>query len=167
MCSRSAGCGNRPCIAHRASGREIVSTAGPSICRHCILPARIAWRLAPPDARVFDDDRGDDPARELLALRAAHSAGLLKPPAGTRLVVAGSEEAKRVDLESDATSLVYCFGSAVRFESDLSIARSDQAVAGWLKRANPGNWEPVEWDELLDGSRGPRRAKRYGIQCIR
>lgn len=37
----------------------------------------------------------------------------------------------------------------------LHIARSDAPSRDWLRNANPGNWHPVEWDELLDGRLGP------------
>lgn len=104
---------------------------------------------------MLNDNRGDDPSLALLALRAAHCAGSLVPPEGTRLVVAESNETEDLDLESESVSLVYCLGSDVRFTSALSIARSDEPVPSWLKRANPGNWDPVEWDELLDGLLGP------------
>ena len=104
---------------------------------------------------MIKTNRGDVPSLELLVLRAAHSAGLLVPPKGTRLVVAESDETQDLDLESESVSLVYCFGPDVRFASELHIARSDQTVPAWLKKANPGNWDPVEWDELLDGLLGP------------
>ncbi len=35
------------------------------------------------------------------------------------------------------------------------IVRSDGAPDGGLRRLNPGNWEPDEWDDLLDGILGP------------
>lgn len=104
---------------------------------------------------MLETNRGDVPSLELLVLRAAHCAGSLTPPEGTRLVVAGSDETADLDLESASVSLVYCFGPDVRFASELHIARSDQSVPAWLKKANPGNWDPVEWDELLDGLLGP------------
>lgn len=104
---------------------------------------------------MLKTNRGDDPSLELLALRAAHSAGSLVPPEGTRLVAAESKETQDLDLESECLCLVYCFGPDVRFASELHLTRSDQTVPAWLKKANPGNWEPVEWDELLDGLLGP------------
>jgi len=42
-----------------------------------------------------------------------------------------------------------------RFASDLHIERSDASNTAALRDANPGNWLPVEWDELLDGRLGP------------
>ena len=37
---------------------------------------------------------------------------------------------------------------------EAQIVRSDAPTSA-LRDANPGNWEPVEWDELLDGKLGP------------
>jgi hypothetical protein len=42
-----------------------------------------------------------------------------------------------------------------RFASTARIVRSDTASLDALRGANPGNWHPVEWDELLDGRLGP------------
>ena len=52
-------------------------------------------------------------------------------------------------------SLVYVIPPGVSFTSDVTMHRSDDAVPSWLRQANPGNWEPIEWDELLDGKLGP------------
>jgi GNAT superfamily N-acetyltransferase len=49
----------------------------------------------------------------------------------------------------------FVFPANVRFSSDNHIERSDRACNGDLRRANPGNWQAVEWDELLDGTLGP------------
>jgi GNAT superfamily N-acetyltransferase len=38
---------------------------------------------------------------------------------------------------------------------DARIVRSDVPPTNELRNANPGNWEPIEWDELLDGLLGP------------
>jgi RimJ/RimL family protein N-acetyltransferase len=37
---------------------------------------------------------------------------------------------------------------------EAHIVRSDAPQTNALRNANPGNWEPVEWDELLDGHLG-------------
>jgi RimJ/RimL family protein N-acetyltransferase len=42
---------------------------------------------------------------------------------------------------------------AVRFS--VPVLRSDRPFPPWLRDANPGNWHPIEWDELLDGQLGP------------
>jgi hypothetical protein len=41
------------------------------------------------------------------------------------------------------------------FSSQVHIERSDTSSRNALRNANPGNWHPVEWGELLDGSLGP------------
>jgi RimJ/RimL family protein N-acetyltransferase len=53
------------------------------------------------------------------------------------------------------TQLVYAIHPGVRHEADAPIQRSDGRVPAWLRRANPGDWHPVEWNELLDGQLGP------------
>jgi len=42
-----------------------------------------------------------------------------------------------------------------QFPSDARIERSDGPPCAALRTANPGNWHPVEWHELLDGRLGP------------
>jgi hypothetical protein len=49
----------------------------------------------------------------------------------------------------------YLVGPDVRFSSDVRIERSDAPRGEGLRGSNPGNWHPVEWDELLDGQLGP------------
>lgn len=50
----------------------------------------------------------------------------------------------------------YVFEDHIRpVASSARVIRSDAAGRDELRRANPGNWEPVEWDELLDGLLGP------------
>jgi hypothetical protein len=49
----------------------------------------------------------------------------------------------------------FVFPDDVRYGGDLPIERSDRAGAASLRHANPGNWHPVEWDELVDGRLGP------------
>ncbi len=45
--------------------------------------------------------------------------------------------------------------AAPQLGSGLRIERSDASTEDVLRNANPGNWHPVEWDELLDGCLGP------------
>src|SRR5262245_35473981 len=52
-------------------------------------------------------------------------------------------------------TLVYAIEPALMCISSPAILRSDQATRSWMRGANPGNWHPVEWDELLDGCLGP------------
>jgi hypothetical protein len=49
----------------------------------------------------------------------------------------------------------YLVPDDLRFDSPIAIARSDGSSVDRLRNANPGNWHPVEWDELLDGQLGP------------
>lgn len=44
----------------------------------------------------------------------------------------------------------------VRFPIDAPILRSgDPGAADALRGANPGDWHPIEWNELIDGQLGP------------
>jgi RimJ/RimL family protein N-acetyltransferase len=45
--------------------------------------------------------------------------------------------------------------AAPQLWSGLRIERSDASTGDALRNANPGNWHPVEWGELLDGRLGP------------
>ncbi len=58
------------------------------------------------------------------------------------------------DVQRDA-NVVYLIGPEARFGSGEAIERSDRPAPEWMRDANPGNWEPVEWNELLDGCLGP------------
>ena len=49
----------------------------------------------------------------------------------------------------------YVFPDDTEFVVGTSIARSDGADTEALRGANPGNWHPIEWSELLDGKLGP------------
>jgi RimJ/RimL family protein N-acetyltransferase len=49
----------------------------------------------------------------------------------------------------------YLFPQNTQFKSDVHIERSGAAINDALRAANPGNWHPVEWNELLDGRLGP------------
>lgn len=54
-----------------------------------------------------------------------------------------------------SVGIVYLIEPEARFESDAAIERSDRPTPEWMRDANPGNWEPIEWNELLDGCLGP------------
>jgi RimJ/RimL family protein N-acetyltransferase len=75
-------------------------------------------------------------------------------------VPAALEPCRRI-LEADGASLLRCGGPSfliderARFDSPVRIERSDRWNGQALRNANPGNWEPVEWNELLDGLLGP------------
>ena len=49
----------------------------------------------------------------------------------------------------------FVFPDAVPAIPGVRVERSDRPGREALRGANPGNWEPVEWDELLDGRLGP------------
>lgn len=49
----------------------------------------------------------------------------------------------------------FVFPDAVPSSPDVRVERSDRPLGAALRGANPGNWQPVEWDELLDGRLGP------------
>ena len=49
----------------------------------------------------------------------------------------------------------YVFPDAVPPRPGVLVERSDRPGRDVLRGANPGNWESVEWDELLDGRLGP------------
>jgi RimJ/RimL family protein N-acetyltransferase len=42
-----------------------------------------------------------------------------------------------------------------RFSYDIHVERCDTSSTAALRHANPGNWHPIEWNELLDGRLGP------------
>jgi RimJ/RimL family protein N-acetyltransferase len=50
---------------------------------------------------------------------------------------------------------IYLIPPDTQFASALDIERSDASRGDALRQANPGNWHPVEWTELLDGKLGP------------
>ena len=49
----------------------------------------------------------------------------------------------------------YLIEPGTHFATTVHIERSDTSNGERLRAANPGNWEPIEWDELLDGRLGP------------
>jgi hypothetical protein len=49
----------------------------------------------------------------------------------------------------------FVFPDDVRHGAQVPIERSDTSDTAPLRDANPGNWHPVEWVELLDGRLGP------------
>lgn len=49
----------------------------------------------------------------------------------------------------------YLISGLIGAESTVDIVGSGDADIDVLRAANPGNWEPDEWDGLLDGTLGP------------
>jgi RimJ/RimL family protein N-acetyltransferase len=64
-------------------------------------------------------------------------------------------------LDADARALPRSAGPSYLIEEGsasepaVHIERSDTSSGAALRSANPGNWQPVEWEELLDGRLGP------------
>lgn len=54
-----------------------------------------------------------------------------------------------------STSLTYLIEPSVAYSAAVESVRSDRALLPWVRDANPGNWEPDEWDDLLEGREGP------------
>jgi RimJ/RimL family protein N-acetyltransferase len=51
--------------------------------------------------------------------------------------------------------LVFMIPGDTRFRSAAHIERSDAPPGEVVRNGNPGNWHPVEWEELLEGRLGP------------
>jgi RimJ/RimL family protein N-acetyltransferase len=49
----------------------------------------------------------------------------------------------------------YLVPDSVVFPSEATLLRSDASELSALRDANPGNWAPGEWHELLEGRHGP------------
>lgn len=49
----------------------------------------------------------------------------------------------------------FVFSDVVPSSTGIDVERSDGPRREALRDANPGNWLPIEWDELLDGRLGP------------
>lgn len=64
------------------------------------------------------------------------------------------------------TSLWYLMGPTPLFHPGAHIERSDSWRGDLLRSQNPGNWHPVEWDELLDGDLGPWAIATQGADVI-
>lgn len=60
----------------------------------------------------------------------------------------------------------YLIPPDTRFASDVTIERSDGPNVERMRAGNPGNWHPVEWDELLGGRFGPWAIATEGDQVV-
>lgn len=94
--------------------------------------------LVPALADAFDQSPHVAPDREPSALVACRA--ILEPTCAPLSLEAGPS---------------YLIEPDVRFEAQTEIIRSDAPESRWLRQGNPGNWEPDEWDDLLDGTLGP------------
>jgi RimJ/RimL family protein N-acetyltransferase len=68
---------------------------------------------------------------------------LISEPSGARRVAAASQWRAACLLSIEES----------KFETSFVVERSDRSSA--FRGANPGNWHPIEWNELLDGRLGP------------
>lgn len=112
-----------------ATGREALNVAS-------IIPADL---VAPLEAAFNNHHHPDHPTTS--------------PPALEECERCLAAEGWRV--RTEAASLIYIMDPDVPFSSDVVMYRSDQSFPAWLPEANPGNWESVEWDELVSGKLGP------------
>ena len=69
------------------------------------------------------------------------------------------------DVPSEA-SLVYLVDHEVQVASDADMQRSDAPLPAWMGDANPGNWHPIEWAELLEGRLGPWAMASEGERVV-
>jgi RimJ/RimL family protein N-acetyltransferase len=111
------------------------STAGQALWIGALVPDEIAAELRAafdraPLARVPAEP---PPALELCRRALADRGRALPETAGPSFLI-------------DAT---------LPIEGQVHLARSDAAPGEFLRRANPGDWHPVEWGELIDGRLGP------------
>jgi RimJ/RimL family protein N-acetyltransferase len=94
-------------------------------------------------------------AAELAAAfdRAPHSSSPSEPPPALELC-------RRILAVGDP-SLASSAGPSFLIEAETPLAsgahveRSDASSGEALRNSNPGNWQPIEWNELLDGRLGP------------
>jgi hypothetical protein len=63
-------------------------------------------------------------------------------------------------------SPTYLIESDSRFTSGAQVERSDISSTNRLRASNPGNWHPIEWDELLDGRLVPWAMATAGDRII-
>ena len=92
----------------------------------------------------------DEVDSELRALSDGHPVG--GDPAVEPAVVGHFKELleERVGPTAVRSGPYYVVPRRCTFTSDAEIHRSTDAVSDLLRRGNPGNWEPQEWEDLLD-----------------
>jgi hypothetical protein len=109
-------------------------------------------------------DVPDEMADELTAAfdRASPASAPTEPPPALDLCekILGLEGVER------AAGPSYLIPPDTRFASDVAIVRSGGPGVDRLRGANPGNWHPVEWDELLGGRLGPWAIATSGEHAI-
>jgi hypothetical protein len=77
-----------------------------------------------------------------------------------RLLSASGWKTRRQDGPS------YVIEKPAHFGSGAAIECSGSPTAERLRRSNPGNWEPIEWNELLAGDLGPWTMATRGNRVI-
>ena len=83
---------------------------------------------------------------------AARSTGSAEPPALERCRPILERDGRAMERSGGPS---YVFPDGTSFASAVHVERSDTSPRQTLRDANPGNWHPVEWNELLDGTLGP------------
>jgi hypothetical protein len=96
----------------------------------------------------------DDAAAELAAAFAATAPGLdpAEPPPVLDHCRRILEPRRAIDEHAGPS---FVFSDATPSSTGVHVQRCDQPRREALRDANPGNWLPVEWDELIDGRLGP------------
>jgi hypothetical protein len=125
----------------RERGADGMTIASCDAGQELWVGARVPDAVASELTEAFQTSAGADPADPPAALE----------PCGRIL-----ERSGPVHLSA---GLTYLFAGQARFSSGAPIVRSGDPILaedrGGLRGANPGNWHPIEWDELLDGRLGP------------
>ena len=104
-----------------------------------------AFDQASPASRPAEPPPGLDLCAAILASA--------EPPPGLERCAAILASADSVMQRTAGPS--YLIPPETQFASDVTIERSDGSHVERLRAGNPGNWHPVEWDELLGGRLGP------------
>jgi hypothetical protein len=87
--------------------------------------------------------------------RTAPSVGLEPPPLVERLRVC-LEDAWSTSVQlTPGSGPTFVIDHPITFPSNVTLIGSNASEGRDLRGANPGNWEPQEWHELLDGNLGP------------
>src|SRR5262249_3320544 len=131
-----------------SAGRRIEGLYGVTIA--CTADLRAPWIGA---------EVPGDRAAEIRALfdGGTRPVAIDRPPAeleASKRILESDGRGRAVECASGPT-FVFPDDASFGFRSDVRIERSDASSGAALRSGNPGNWDPVEWDELLDGRLGP------------
>jgi hypothetical protein len=75
-----------------------------------------------------------------------------EPPPALELCARILERGRAIERSAGPS---FVFPDAAPSSTGIDVERSDGPRREALRDANPGNWLPIEWDELLDGRLGP------------